>query len=464
MKKRLFIILTATMAVAAMQAQWRPVTTTAVTAETTAVTHLLYDAQGNLILSLTQGSVQTLYTYNEQQQLIRKDSVGLGTNTFERSYTYTYNAQGQVESEEECLGERSLGVTTYSYDSHGNVDAFTNSRGGVTITQQNTYDAEGHLVKADMYNPIYGVCMQSTSYTYEAGHLVSKTIGNGAGEVASVTTYTYDEQGLLTEYVVKDAEGGVLSTTTLSYADIDAAFAPYHVTAMAGEGNTIVVTWEGTATEAIVDGVCYSVTGNTFTTPVLTDGAYAVYLSNKGNTTVSEIVDVADNTKCGVSEVRLDGDITRSVALEQNSDGEDVEVVTYLIPIAWTLPTGATPIGYRIYYNSIYYVDVEDGSLRSFTIPAKNIKAWSMASGEYILDFVIRVIAIYQTGEMEPANRLELDTERILALHMEESTADGADETKVYTLDGIRMPYSDNLRPGTYVLRRGKVTRKVQTR
>ena len=197
---------------------------------------------------------------------------------------------------------------------------------------------------------------------------------------------------------------------------------------------------------------------------MLIDGTYTIYVVNNGNATASEPIDVADNTKVGVSDVHLNGEVTASIVMEENRDGEMVPVTYYNIPVAWTLPNGVKPTGYRIYYNSTYYVDVEDGTLRNFVIPAKNVTNWSMATMSVVtLPFVVRVVAIYETGEMEPANLLELDTEAILELSVQAPQANAA-STEVYTLDGIRMPSRDNLRPGTYVFRNGKVARKVQTR
>lgn len=480
MRRFLFVFVCCNIIAALSFAQDQVVTQTTVSGENTYVTHYLYDAQARPFLLLTDELSMQLYTYNELGQAVRQDYTDLTGSGSDKSYVYTYNDAGLCVEEEEFIGERSNGVTKYSYDAHGNRSSIITSN-GLSIPWKNTYDGQEHLIKVEVMNPMGGETpLQTITYTYE-GDFVVKEEHYSYGELSSITVFTYNDNGQLTKEVTSvpvvsedetaeeeeeaEVELEVQSTTTYTYADIDVSLAPYNVTAVAGDGNTIVVTWEGAANSIVVDGKFYTVNGNSFTTPVLIDGTYTVYVINNGNATAAEPIDVVDNTKVGVSDVRLDGEITVTFEMEENRDGELVEVTYYHLPVAWTLPDGAKPIGYRIYYNSTYYVDVEDGSLRSYVIPAKNIKIYKMMQGEVVLPFIIRVIAIYDTGEMEPANELELDTEAILELAATVQAARAAyAKTEVYTLDGIRLPSRDNLRPGTYIFRQGKKARKVQTR
>lgn len=464
MMKKITLLLTLAAAAMTGYAQQQVITETTVEGDETYVTHYLYDAQARPILLLTDDTSQQVMTYDEAGNMTRQDYTDFTNENQNRTYVYTYNAAGQRETEEELAGERSLGVTTYTYDDHGNITSIVNSRSGMPIPRRNTYDEAGHLIKEETMFPLNPeIVISYTEYTYD-GDQLTQSATYSRGELIMTTVYTYDEAGKRIRETQSNADGEIVSTTTFAYADIDAAFAPYNVSAVNGDGNTIVVSWEGTANSIVVDGKFYTVSGNTFTTPVLVDGTYVVYVANNGNAVTTEALDVVDNTKVGVSDVRLNGDITAAITVEENRDGEMVDVTTYNIPVAWTLPEGAHPVSYRIYYNDIYYVDVEDGTLRSYVIPARNTTAWSMTAGVYTLDFVIRIIAIYETGEMEPVNTLSLDTEAILALGMASATVDDVAPTQVYTLDGIRLPSRDNLRPGTYVFRRGNVVRKVQTR
>ena len=467
--RRLSFILYLLFIISASYAQEQVVTVTTVAGEDTYVTHYLYDAQARPFLLLTDGLSMQYFTYNDAGQYIRQDYTDLTGKSSNVSYVYTYNESGLIATEEEFYGERSNGTTTFTYDEHGNRTSMTNSRTGLPIPIKNAYDAAGHLIRVDVCSPMdYNLFIQTTVYTYEGDRVVKEEEYN-YNELTNITTLTYDDAGLLVKEVTtspvteENPEEVVLSTTTYAYADIDVSFAPYNVQAVAGDGNTITVTWEGTANTVVVDGKRYAVTGNTFTTPVLVDGTYTVYVANNGNATASEPIDIADNTKVGASNVQLNGDIYVTTEIRKNYYDEDVEVKVYNIPIKWEIASATKPVSYRIYYNSTYYVDVEDGSLTSYDVPAVNFTNYIIGQGVVTLDTVIRVIAIYETGEMEPNNTITLDTEAILALNVQGIQADSG-STEVYTLSGIRLPSRDNLRPGTYVFRHGKVARKVQTR
>ena len=477
MKRLSFIIYSLLFIVSSSFAQDQVVTETTVSDGETYVTHYLYDAQSRPFLLLTDDLSMQFYSYDEAGNVAKQEYTDFTNPNLDRIYVYTYNEAGQIAIEEEFAGERSLGTTTYTYDEHGHIITLLNSRGGLPINRRNTYDDQGQLIKEETLHPMNAsAVMAATEYFYDNG-LVVKEVHYSGDIISSIVENTYNEAGQLIKSVTSEPVESeeeteeeqevafeVTSTTTYAYADIDVSLAPLNVQALAGDGNTVVVTWEGTANSIVVDGKFYTATGNSFTTPVLIDGTYTIYVINNGNATASEPIDVADNTKVGVSDVHLNGEVTASIVMEENRDGEMVPVTYYNIPVAWTLPNGAKPTGYRIYYNSTYYVDVEDGTLRSFVIPAKNVTNWSMATMSVVtLPFVVRVVAIYETGEMEPANLLELDTEAILELSVQAPQANAA-STEVYTLGGIRMPSRDNLRPGTYVFRNGKVARKVQTR
>ncbi len=101
----------------------------------------------------------------------------------EQSWTYTYNAQGLKETED---GPRTdvVDVTTYTYDSQGNVASVTNALNQVTT--YNSYDA--------------------------AGRVLSVTDPNGV-----VTEFQYHPRGWLTQVSVLDPSGGPAYTTNYQY-------------------------------------------------------------------------------------------------------------------------------------------------------------------------------------------------------------------------------------------------------
>ncbi len=165
---------------------------------------------------------------------------------------------------------------------------------------------------------------------------------------------------------------------------------------------------------------------------MLLDGEYTFYVANNGNATVSDPVDVFDNTKVGVSNVQVTGNIYGEMTTITDYYGEEKEVLAYMIPVSWTLPEGAQPQGYRIYYNATYSVTVDDGTLRSYTIPAVNTTNYVMGQGVVTLPFQIRVVAIYATGEEEPAN--------VISYTLEQTEA-------IITAVGINTPQLSTLNP-----------------
>lgn len=399
-------------------AQQKVVTKTTVIDEDNYVSHYVYNAEGNPILIITEGLSQQIMTYNDFGQMVQQDYFDLTDSRYNRTYVYKYNEIGQVESEEELAGDRSLGTTTYTYDNHGNVVSTTNSRAGMPISRRNTYDNDGHLIKMEIPNPMNpSVVMQATEYVYE-GNILTSEAHYSSEILVSTTIYTYS-QDLLVNEIEKDPAENVTSRTDYLYSDIDVSFAPQNVNAVANEGNTITVTWEGAANAVIIGSQYFLVRGQNFTSPVLLDGQYTIYVVNNGNALVTDPIDVIDNTKVGVSNVRRNGDIYASNETILDYYGEPKDVIAYNIPIAWDLPDTQKPTGYRIYYNSTYSVEIEDGSLRSYTIPAVNTSNYVMGQGVVTIPFEIRIIAIYATGEVEPANVISFtldETEEILNL------------------------------------------------
>ena len=466
--KKILLAVAALMLSATTFAQQKVVTETTVIGGDNYITHYLYNAQGNPILLLTDGLSQQLMTYNEQGQMTRQEYTDFTNANASRNYEYTYNALGQVATEEEFAGERSLGVTSYTYDEHGHITSLTNSRAGMPITRRNTYNEAGQLIKQETLHPMNPqIALSATEYVYDGDLLVQET-DYSVDVLTSTTYYTYNNMSLRQTKVVKDADGAVTSTTTYAYADIDVSFTPQNVNAVANPGNTITVTWTGAANGIIVGGQYYAVSGQQFTTPVLLDGEYIVYVAYNGNAFVTEPLDVIDNTKVGVSNVQQTGDIYATNETIIDYYGNPKDVIAYNIPIQWTLPDGANPIGYRIYYNSTYYVDVDEGTIRAYTVPAINMKNYNPSTySEVVLPLQIRVIAIYETGQVEPANTIDFTLEQteaimeLVPLGIQRLSTLNPQPSTFYDLSGRRA--SANAR-GIVIQRQGDTVRKVLKR
>ena len=429
----------------------------------TTVTHKLYNAEGNMILSLTEGTSQTVYTYDELGHCTQEDFTNFLNPNLDRTYKYTYNNDGRIETVEELAGERSLGTDTYTYDAHGNIATRTPSALPMPITYNNEYDGD-NLIKTSV--TFMGRDMGTTTYEY-TGDLLVKASSLSGGELTSYITYAYDDNDNCITETHFDAEDNPVSVTSYSYAEIDGFYAPVIANVVANEGNTVTITWQGTANAIVCNGEWIEVTGNTYTTAVLLDGVYSFYVVNNGNATVSDPVDVFDNTKVGVSNVQVTGNIYGEMTTITDYYGEEKEVLAYMIPVSWTLPEGAQPQSYRIYYNATYSVTVDDGTLRSYTIPAVNTTNYVMGQGVVTLPFQIRVVAVYATGEVEPANVVSYTLEQteaiISAVGISDIQAAANAPAEFYSLDGVRVPAS-NAKHGTFIVRQGNTVRKVQVK
>lgn len=467
MKKILLVMVALVATAASLYAQKKVVTETEVSATdgSVVVTHNFYNADGNRSLRLVEGVSQTVYTYNASNLVEREDFYDFGNSNKDRTYVYTYNEENQVASKEELAGQRSLSKETYTYDEHGNILTATPSALPVSIQYANEYDNDGNLIKYTIN--FMGREMGGATYTYEEGVLVKSESGN------AVTTYTYGDNGLLTSKVITTGEGDEQTVTEISYDydDIDAYYQPQGVKYVVNAGNTVTFTWTGDVDAVVFDGQYVEAEGNTFTTSVLQDGTYTFYVSNHGNVYEINEVSVFDNAKVGVTNTRLNGNIYAQTVITYNDNDEEKQTTTYYIPVAWSLENGASPIGFRIYYNSNYSVYVEDGTIREYVVPAANYQIYDMGAGGVVtLPFEIKVEAVYATGSVEPDETLPLNTEEILTITPEIingiSTASvSAQANGVYTLNGVRVAAdASNLSKGLYIVRQGNKTSKVLVR
>lgn len=166
--------------------EWHPILRLPVAiAEPKKRTTVTYDATGNVL------------TRTEQATTDASGTLGFSASTTgqPRTWTYSYNANGQVLT---ATGPRTdvNDTTTYAYDVEGNLSSVTNPLGHVT--QYTGYDAYGRVGTVSAPNGLV------TTFTYHArGWPTSITVD---GEQ---TTYGYDGAGQLTEV---RAPGGEILT------------------------------------------------------------------------------------------------------------------------------------------------------------------------------------------------------------------------------------------------------------
>ena len=138
---------------------------------------------------ITESGKTTAFTYDSNGLLTQKTITDTGTGA-SRTWTYAYTGNGQLYT---VNGPRTdvSDITTFAYDSVGNITSITNALN--QVTQITSHDAHGHPLTIVDPNGL------TTTLTYDLrGRLTSRTTG---GET---TTYTYDNVGQLTRVTLPD--------------------------------------------------------------------------------------------------------------------------------------------------------------------------------------------------------------------------------------------------------------------
>lgn len=136
---------------------------------------------------ITEPNRVTTFTYDTLGNLLQK-TITAGTQA--RTWIYTYNASGQILTLD---GPRTdvNDITRFSYDSQGNLASLTNALGQVSAFTR--YDANGRLLSMTDPNGLV------TNLSYDQrGRLLARTVG---GET---TAYAYDGAGNLIKTTLPD--------------------------------------------------------------------------------------------------------------------------------------------------------------------------------------------------------------------------------------------------------------------
>ncbi|MCH8544932.1 MAG: RHS domain-containing protein [Alcanivorax sp.] len=170
-----------------------------------------------LPLTVEEPHRRTTYTYDNQGNRTSVRVRDKQTND-ERVTSYTYNSQGQVLTES---GPRTdvNDVTQYSYDAQGNLASVTNALGHQTLLTD--YDAHGNLLAMTdpngvettfSYHPRGWVTASTTAgatTTYE--YLPTGSLARVTSPIGATLDYTYDNAHRL--IAIQDAEGNRIDYT-----------------------------------------------------------------------------------------------------------------------------------------------------------------------------------------------------------------------------------------------------------
>lgn len=149
---------------------------------------------------------RTSFTHDPQGNVLTKTELAMnaGSSGMSRTWTYTYNAVGQVLT---VTGPRTdiVDKTTYTYDTQGNLSTVTNAAGHLTTLSN--YDANGRVGQITDPNGMV------TTLTYTPRGWLKQRATNADG-VTETTVYDYDNVGQMTKVTLPDN-----STITYAYDD-----------------------------------------------------------------------------------------------------------------------------------------------------------------------------------------------------------------------------------------------------
>lgn len=191
---------------------------------------MTYNAQGQLLTQTNRDGMSEDYAYNTAGQIVQEtwyaangtetDQLNFSYNTAgqmvsasnnEGTYTFSYNAQGQVSGVTEPFGVS----LTFTYDSNGNRVEVQDSLGGTT---QSSYNAANQLVSELFTETDQPTLLIGQSYNANGTAASQTYYSNAAGtDVVATTAYAYDNYGDLTSIVQTSGSGTVLGNYTYTY-------------------------------------------------------------------------------------------------------------------------------------------------------------------------------------------------------------------------------------------------------
>ncbi|HET7792710.1 MAG TPA: PKD domain-containing protein [Rhizobacter sp.] len=162
-----------------------------------------YDAQGQLTGYTNFGGVTVTHTYDSQGREVTR-SIPASAGAPARSISWTYTAEGLPATQTETGSSSSQGVTSYTYDTKGQLLQMVTPQGTLSWV----YDPAGRIVQRS-------TAEGSTGYLYDGdGRLTQLTAPDG-----NVTTYAYDAAGRLvhSEQALGAAGSGISLVTDKRY-------------------------------------------------------------------------------------------------------------------------------------------------------------------------------------------------------------------------------------------------------
>lgn len=214
-----------------------------------------YDSYGNITRKYLYGDVSITgderdeyieYNYDLTNWIVSLPSTtyvkdNIGTIKVQTWFTY-YSGMGNLWKEESWLDTGANPVTTYTYDSYGNVETITDPKNNPpTII---TYDTTTHTYPEVATNPL-GHTVQKT-YDYRFGKVLTETDPNG-----NVSTYDYDVFGRIKKVTNPNDTASTYGTMSYFYMDFGTVGNQRVVTYATEQSGTANYIW----TETYFDGL-----------------------------------------------------------------------------------------------------------------------------------------------------------------------------------------------------------------
>ncbi len=392
-----------------------------------------YDATGNAVAYQQYSPSYTTYEYDATGKMIKSKGWASDYNTgafIPQSYSvYEYDAQDQlIKQTAYNTSDEVTGYTIYEGYVKGQYrDMKTLAKDGETINYWRSFD---HVFTGDQltYSVAYYCSdaetrnkLDSTAYTYDSeGRCILSAqyawdSNNGAYTTPASMTYTYeyDASGRLAKSTSASASrwGVYLGEEVYTYSALSSDYVPTNlaVTNKSDAVNTVIVTWDApqkavSGYRVFFDGVLSEETSATsYESTVLKNGTHTV-----------AVVAVADGETKNISDFKVfsvaDPGIkapTDFAIVEFKDTTMSYGSVYYNATVSWKAPeTNSTITGYRVYYSEYGYNDfAADATSGDISVGSWNAVI-NGEDGEEGVDLTLYVIALYETGNSEPSNKV----------------------------------------------------------
>ena len=232
---------------------------------TTAVTNYAYDSLGHLLCVSDPAATYT-YSYNAVGNVTSQTQVIAGLTPVV-VLTYQFNAANQCTQVSETIGGTADAVTEYSYDALGRVTSIRQHgvTGGDAVAEKRidfTYDAPGQYATITQYADLAGTeLVYAATYTFDAAYQLEGLVYTKGTTTLESYAYTHDADGLVTS--MTNADGTVTCTYDAAGQLISAGSNTYAYDDTGNRTGTGIVT--GTNNELLSDGTfnyTYDAEGN----------------------------------------------------------------------------------------------------------------------------------------------------------------------------------------------------------